>query len=82
MTTIIFSHDYKWDNRSYPFNIPKWLLQIRKKTIITRQVEIFTKTWIKNIIVIIPENTTQQFKNELCLKFPHIYFDFLELNLN
>lgn len=78
--TIIFAHDYKWDNRKYPFDIPKSLLKIKDKTIITRQVEVFAKTWIKNIIITIPENTTDQFKAELCSKFLHINFKFLELN--
>jgi choline kinase len=43
MTAIIFAHDYKWDNRKYPFDIPKSLLEVRKRTIISRQVEIFSK---------------------------------------
>ena len=80
VTVIIFAHDYKWDNRQYPFDIPKALLEVRKKTIITRQIETFTKTGIKNIIIIIPENSTEQFTDELYLKFPHISFEFLELD--
>ena len=80
MTAIIFAHDYKWDNRKYPFDVPKSLLEVRKKTIISRQIEIFTKSWIKNVILIIPENTTEIFKDELFPKFPFINFDFVELD--
>jgi len=80
VTVIIFAHDYKWDNRKYPFDIPKALLEVRKKTIITRQIETFTKTGIKNIIIIIPKNSTEQYKDELYLKFPHIKFELLELD--
>jgi len=80
VTAIIFAHDYKWDNRPYPFDIPKALLKVRDKTIITRQVEAFTKPWIKNIIVLIPNGTTELFKDELVSKFPHINFQFLELD--
>jgi choline kinase len=56
------------------------LLEVRKKTVITRQVETFTKTGIKNIIITIPEDSTKQFKDELYLKFPHIKFELLELD--
>ena len=80
VTAIIFAHDYKWDNRGYPFDIPKSLLDVRKKSIISRQVETFTKTWIKNIIVLIPDNTLEEFKTELILKFSPISFQFLELD--
>lgn len=80
MTAIIFAHDYKWDNRNYPFDIPKALLEVRKKTIVTSQVEIFTKAWIKNIILTIPDWTAENFKDELLLKFPQVIFIFLEMN--
>ena len=80
VTAIIFAHDYKWDNRAYPFEKPKALLEVKKKTIISRQIETFTKTWIKNIILLIPENSIEEFKWELLLKFPHINFQFLELD--
>ena len=80
MTAIIFAYDYKWDNRWYPFDKPKALLEVRNKTIISRQVEIFTKTGIKNVIIIIPDNTALDFKNELLLKFPNVNFQFLELD--
>lgn len=80
MTAIIFSHDYKWDNRDYPFDIPKSLLEVNKKTIITRQLETFTKTGIKNIIITIPKETKKEFENELLLNFYHINIEFLELN--
>jgi len=78
MTAIIFAHDYKWDNRQYPFDIPKSLLEVRKKTIITRQVETFSKFWIKNFIIIIPIGSTEQFTDELFSRFPFINFEFLE----
>jgi len=80
MTAIIFAHDYKWDNRAYPFNIPKSLLEVRKKTIITRQIELFSKASIKNIIITIPEGTLDLFKQEIFSKFQDIYFDFIELD--
>jgi len=80
LTVIIFAHDYKWDNRKYPFNIPKSLLKVRKKTIISRQVEIFTQTGIKNIIILIPENSTKDFKDELLWIFTYVNFTFIELN--
>jgi Arc/MetJ-type ribon-helix-helix transcriptional regulator len=54
-TVIIFAHDHKWDNRHYPFDIPKALLEVRKETIIKRQIKIFMKPGIKNIIITIPK---------------------------
>lgn len=80
VTTIIFAHDNKWDNRKYPFDKPKSLLEVRKKSIISKQIETFTKSWIKNIILLVPENSQNQFEEELLLKFPHINFDFVEVN--
>ena len=78
MTAIIFAHDYKWDNRKYPFDIPKSLLEVRKRTIISRQVEIFSKYWIKNFIVSIPLDSRFAFEEELLSQFPYINFDFFE----
>jgi len=80
VTAIVFAHDYKWDNRGYPFDIPKSLLEIKKKTIITWLISFFTKPWIKNVIITIPEWSTDLFKNELLTKFPNINFQFLELD--
>jgi len=80
MTTIIFAHDYKWDNREYPFNIPKALLEVKWKSIITRQIEIFSKPWIKNFVILIPKDTTELFKKELLKKFPNLIFNFVELD--
>jgi CTP:phosphocholine cytidylyltransferase-like protein len=45
----------KWDNRTYPFDIPKALLDVREESLIKRQVAVFTKPGIKNIIVTIPK---------------------------
>lgn len=80
VTAIIFAHDYKWDNRPYPFSIPKALLQVRKKTIISRLVEIFSKPGLKNFIIIIPKWTLEQFRKELLPRFPNLNFQFLELD--
>lgn len=82
ITCIIFAHDYKWDNRQYPFDIPKSLLEVRKKTIISRQVENFSQTWITNFIIIIPINSTNLFKTELVEKFPYFHFEFVEQESN
>jgi len=80
MTGIIFTHDYKWDNREYPFDIPKALLEVKWKSIITRQIEIFSKPWIKNFVLLIPKDTTEVFKKELLKKFPNLIFNFVELD--
>lgn len=80
MTAIIFAHDYKWDNREYPFSQPKALLEVRKKSVIFRQVELFTESKIKNLVITIPIWTKAQFENELKNKFHNIFIDFLELN--
>ena len=80
VSAIVFAHDYKWDNRPYPFDEPKSLLKVRNKTIISRQIEIFAKTWIKNIIILIPKWTIDLFKNEIFWKFSDIYFDFIEID--
>ncbi len=80
MVAIIFAHDYKWDNRPYPFDIPKALLQIKWKTVISRQVEIFTKPGITNMIICIPKWTIDLFREELLQKFPNINFQFVELD--
>ena len=80
LTVIIFAHDRKWDNRLYPFNNPKPLLEARKRTIIDRQIEAFTKTGIKNIILLIEKDSTKKFENELLEKYPHINFDFVEID--
>lgn len=82
ITVIIFAHDNKWDNRPYPFDIEKSLLEVRGKTIISRQVEIFAQTGLKNIIICIPIGSLEKFKNELLPKFKNIQFQFLELDTN
>ncbi len=80
VTVIIFGHDRKWDNRQYPFTLPKPLLEIRKRTIADRQVDSFTKTGIKNIIYLIEPDSTQLFEDELLEKYPQINFDFVEID--
>jgi len=80
VTVIIFGHDNKWDNRQYPFNQPKPLLQIRKRTIADRQVDAFVKAGIKNIIYLIEPNSTKLFKDELLNKYPTAIFDFVEVD--
>ncbi|MDQ7008660.1 MAG: sugar phosphate nucleotidyltransferase, partial [Candidatus Gracilibacteria bacterium] len=80
VTTIIFCHDYKWDNRQYPFNYPKSLLEVNGKTVISIQIETFSKTGIKNFVITIPNNTKQIFIDELQNNFSHIHFDFIEIN--
>lgn len=79
-TVIIFAHDSKWDNRPYPFDVPKALLEVRKKSIIIRQIEIFSKSSIKNIIITIPIWSLTLFKEQLFSKFHDIQFDFIELD--
>lgn len=80
VTAIIFAHDYKWDNREYPFNFPKALLEVRKETIIKRQLDIFSKPWIKNYIICIPKWSLEEFKNEIYPNFPFVNIEFLELD--
>ena len=80
VTVIIFAHDRKWDNRTYPFNNPKPLLEVRKRTIIDRQIESFTKTGIKNVILLIEEGSTEKFEKELLEKYPNVIFDFVEID--
>jgi hypothetical protein len=65
VTVIIFGHDRKWDNRAYPFDTPKPLLEIRKRSIIDRQIEAFVTAGIKNIICMIEPNSTKMFEDEL-----------------
>jgi len=79
-TVIIFAHDSKWDNRPYPFENPKALLEVREESLIKRQVSIFTKPGIKNIIVTIPLWSQSLFEKELWDSFPTIHFQFIELD--
>ena len=79
VTVMIFAHDRKWDNRTYPFDLPKPLLEVRKRTIIDRQIEAFVKTGIKNIICLIEPNSTELFEKELVQKYPNASFDFVEI---
>jgi len=81
-SAIIFAHDNKWDNRKYPFNIPKSLLKIRGNTIIKRQIELFINSWISDIHISIPEWTIDFFKVETKLFFPQNTFIFYEKNVN
>ncbi len=80
VSVIIFCHDYKWDNRFYPFDKPKWLLEISWESVISRQVNIFKKAWITNIIITIPLNTKELFSKELKSKYKLINFEFVELD--
>jgi len=82
MTVIIFAHDYKWDNRNYPFDIPKALLKIKNRTVADLQIEAFTKAGVNNVIFLIPPKSTELFKNELLPKYRDIRFDFVELDPN
>ena len=77
---IILAHDRKWDNRAYPFSKPKPLLEVRGRSVIDRQVEIFTKPWIKNVIITIENDSTEFFKKELLEKYPDIDFTFIEMD--
>lgn len=79
-SVIIFAHDYKWDNRSYPFDTPKTLLQIRDEVLLHRQIKIFSKPGIKNFIITIPKGTKNLFEKELFESFPGLHFQFLELD--
>ena len=81
-TAIIFAYDYKWDNRAYPFDIPKSLLEIREKSIIKRQIEIFSKPWVTNFVILIPHRTISFFQDELISEFPYLSFQFIEINQN
>lgn len=80
MTTIIFAYDYKWNNRNYPFSVPKSLLEIRNKTIITRQVDMFVESWVKFIKIIIPKWDKKYFEKELKWKYIDIDLQFIELD--
>lgn len=80
VTAIFFSHDRKWDNREYPFDVPKPLLEIRKRTIVDRQVEAFYKAWVRNMIFLIETNSKSLFEEELTQKYPNVNFDFVEID--
>lgn len=80
VTAIIFAHDYKWDNRKYPFDEPKALLKIKWETIISKQVNMFASAWITNIIILIPKKTSELFKTELFTKFRYVNIDLIELD--
>lgn len=80
VTVIIFWYDRKWDNRAYPFDIPKPLLKVRGRTIADRQVESFVKTGIKNIIYLIEPNSKELFTKELLEKYYSTNFDFIEID--
>jgi NDP-sugar pyrophosphorylase family protein len=79
VTVIIFGHDRKWDNRDYPFELPKPLLDIRGKTVANRQIEAFVKTGIKNIIYLIEPDSTKLYEDELLKKYPNTNFNFVEI---
>lgn len=80
VTVIIFAHDYKWDNRPYPFDVPKSLLEIKWKTIIARLLRDFSKPWIKNFIITIPKWTKDLFRTELNDDFWNLNLNFLEVD--
>lgn len=79
-SAIIFAHDNKWDNREYPFNTHKSLLQIRGKSIIERQISMFLKAGLTNIHISIPNWAKQDFKKELDRAFPQSHFFLYEEN--
>ena len=81
-TVVIFAHDYKWDNRHYPFDIPKALLEVRKESIIKRQIKTFIKPGIKSIIISIPNGTRTIFEKELLDTFPTLNIQLLELDVS
>ena len=80
MTAIIFAHDYKWNNRVYPFSVPKSLLKIKDKTIISRQVNMFIESGIKFIKIIIPKWDKKYFNKELKWKYIDIDLEFIEID--
>lgn len=82
MTAIVFAHDYKWDNIEYHFPVPKALLQIKSKTIITRQIEMFIDWWIKFVKILIPKWDKEYFQKELWKKFVWINIDLIEVDSN
>lgn len=80
VTIIIFGHDRKWDNRPYPYIIPRPLLKVRNRTIADRQIELFTKPWIKNVVYLIEKWSTEAFEKELLPKYPDVNFNFVEID--
>jgi len=77
-SVIIFAHDYKWDNRDYPFSVPKALIWVRGKNLITRQIESFLVLGITDIHISIPSGESKIFESTLKLQFPHLVFHFYE----
>lgn len=79
-SAIIFAHDNKWDNRPYPFSVPKSLLAIRWKNIISRQIDIFLSVWITDIHMSIPKWDQKIFESTLKAQYPQLKLHFYELD--
>jgi len=79
-SAIIFAHDNKWDNRKYPFDIPKSLLEIRWKSIIRRQIDLFLQSGITDFHISIPIWKKESFLSELHNYFPNNIFNLYEID--
>lgn len=79
-SVVIFAHDDKWDNRTYPFDIPKSLISVRWKNLVTRQLETFISLGITDIHITIPHWDSKIFISTLKLTFPHLKFHFYEVS--
>ncbi|MCH2188957.1 hypothetical protein MK079_03970 [Candidatus Gracilibacteria bacterium] len=80
MTAIIFAHDYKWDNRDYPFDTPKSLLQVRGSSLLSSQIDAFSKSGIVHMIILIPEGTKELFEESIMMKYKHLNISFIEID--
>lgn len=80
MTAIVFAHDYKWDDSKYGFSIPKALLEIKNRTIITRQIEMFVETWVRFVRILIPKWDKKYFSKEIKWKYIGIDIKLIEVD--
>ncbi len=79
VSAVVFAHDYKWDNRAYPFSEPKVFLKVRWKTLVERQIEIFKKVGIKHIIFSVSFEDKEFFEKELKNYEKDLSLEFIEV---
>lgn len=81
-SAIIFAYDYKWDNREYPFDVPKSLLSVRDVPILVRQIQKYLWIGVSDIHILIPKGDKKIFESTLKLQFPWNVFTFYEVDVN
>jgi NDP-sugar pyrophosphorylase family protein len=77
---IILAHDIKWDWGVYPFDLPKYLIDIEDKPVLFHQIRSMSQAGIRRVTVVIGNELTELYKEVLAPFFPHMEIEYVEVD--